>query len=412
MMAILLANALIFGFITSVYCDCDLPPSISYGSLNKEFVNKETFKVGDTVQYSCRPGFIRILGTKNTVTCMSNSEWTRHDKFCTVKSCGHPGETENGYIEASNFLFGARVTYHCNEGFKMISRRNYRDCHEDRTWSNSVPQCEVVTCPPPASIPNGIFSPEKDEYNYLDAIHYQCNKPKSVLHGETFASCTENGTWSSIPPKCIDVDCPSPEVPAARKVSGFVGPYSLHTLVRFECMEGFIMNGTSDVKCNIHSQWEPSLPTCERNFCYTPQLINGKVKKGKPKDFNNEKGFRINDSIKMECNSYFVINGQSTVTCQKDLTWHPELPICEKQSGCSSPKILNGRVALKNGVYYFPEKDGHAFSTSDKIHLQCNDGFQLIGSSSSECTYSWLRYVWSPVLPRCERWETSRQLVT
>ncbi|XP_075709807.1 complement component receptor 1-like protein isoform X2 [Rhinoderma darwinii] len=400
----LLLMALIFCFITSVNCDCDSPPSISYGLLKEELTNQKTFKVGDTVQYSCRPGFIRILGTRNTVTCTKNSKWTQYEKFCTAKSCGNPGDVENGDFEASSFLFGAKVTYSCNDGYRLISSRNYRFCQEDGTWSNAVPQCEVVICPDPASIPDGNFIPEKDEYMYLDTIHYKCNNPKSVLYGETFVYCTGKGTWSSNPPKCIDVDCPSPEVPDAVKLSGFVGPYTLNSVVRFECLEGFIMNGTKNVKCNIHSQWEPSLPTCERNFCYTPQLINGRIKKGEPKQFNHEKGFYINDSIQMDCNSYFVINGQSTLTCGEDLNWNPEVPICEKRFGCSSPKILNGRVVLKNGEYYNPKRDGHAFSKSDKISVQCDDGFEFVGSSSSsECRLTLLRYVWSPTLPTCER---------
>ncbi|XP_056413937.1 complement receptor type 1-like [Hyla sarda] len=400
----LLMLASIFHFITSAYCDCVSPPSISHGLLKEEFTNQKTFQTGDTVQYSCQPGFMRILGTKNTVTCMGNSRWTRHEKFCTEKSCGNPGDIENGYFEASNFLFGAEVTYYCNEGYRMISSRVHRFCQADGTWSNSVPECEVVICPYPDSIPSGTFYPQKDEYNFMDTINYQCNSPKFALYGKNFASCTENGTWSSNPPKCIEVDCPPPEVPSARKVTGFVGPYSINSLVRFECLEGFTMNGTSDVKCNIHSQWEPSLPTCNRNFCYMPHLINGKISGGTPKSFNNEEGFHIEDSVTMSCDSFFVLNGESTITCQEDLNWNPEVPICEKRFGCSSPKILNGRAVLKNGEYYFPEKDGHAFSKSDTIHVQCNEGFTITESSVSKCELTWSGFKWLPSLPKCTRW--------
>ncbi|XP_044144294.1 C4b-binding protein alpha chain-like isoform X2 [Bufo gargarizans] len=339
----LLVIALTFCFITSVYCDCGSPPSISYGLLKEEFENQETFKAGYTVQYRCRPGFIRILGVRNTVTCMSNSRWTSHEKFCTAKSCGNPGDIDNGYFEATDFLLGAKVTYHCNEGYNMISRKDHRYCQEDGTWSYDVPQCD-------------------------------------------------------------DVECPSPDVHNARKLSGFAGPYTLNSVVRFECFEGFVMNGIGEVKCNIYSQWGPSLPKCERNFCYTPQLINGRIQKGKPQNFLIEKGFLIHESVTVECNSYFVLNGQSTITCQEDLTWRPEVPICEKRFGCSSPKIANGHVVLKNGEYYYPEEHGHAFSTSDKIQVECDDGFELVGKISSECKLGFFEYYWSPKLPKCERW--------
>ncbi|XP_071993559.1 complement component receptor 1-like protein [Engystomops pustulosus] len=451
-------------FVTSAYCDCDVPPLISYGVLKEEFANKETFKTGDTVQYSCQLGFIRILGTRNTVTCLGNSKWTKHDTFCTMRSCGYPGETDNGYFKATNVLFGAKVTYYCNEGYNMISRRNYRFCQADGTWSNGVPECEVVNCPDPASIPNGTFYPKKNEYSFLDVVQYRCNNPKSSIYGEAFATCTENGTWSSNSPKCIEVDCPSPNVPAARKVLGIhgpysvnsmvrfecfegyimngsrdvtcdihsqwepslptckklgcpspyvpaarkvlgiAGPYSLNSMVRFQCFEGFIMNGSSDVTCNVHSEWEPSLPTCNRNFCHPPTSIHLKIKKGEAQNFNNEKGFPINYSVELDCNSFYLnLIGKSTITCQEDLTWYPKIPICEKKFGCSSPKILNGRVELKNDIKYSPNIHGHTFSRSDTIHIECDDGFKLVGSSSnSKCEFIF-KYMWSPALPTCER---------
>jgi len=49
---------------------------------------------------------------------------------------------------------GARVVYKCDEGYKMLSQYDYRDCRANG-WSNDVPHCEVNKCFPVASPTNG-----------------------------------------------------------------------------------------------------------------------------------------------------------------------------------------------------------------------------------------------------------------
>ncbi|XP_075052289.1 membrane cofactor protein-like [Mixophyes fleayi] len=399
-------------FIISTHCDCGSPPSIPYGILKEEFINQDFFKTGTTVQYNCRLGFIPVLGTRNTVTCMDISQWTIPDTFCTLISCAYPGDLENGEFEieqnpkyVTGFKFGTKVIYYCNEGFRMVSQRNYRICQADRTWSNAIPHCEVVSCPHPKSISSGSFIPVKEEYNYMDAIQYKCDNPKFGLYGKNSAFCRANGTWSSDPPSCRVVDCPNPEVPNASKISGFAPPYTLNSGIMFECFDGFNMIGSRYVQCNIHSQWEPSLPYCQRTFCEIPPIINGYINKGKnPTFFHNNKGigYQVYSSITMKCNFYFTLKGEKTITCGGDFKWHPEIPICEKWFGCSSPNILNGQVIRKNGEYYSPGRDGHGFSTSDTIEVQCDNGYALLGSNTSECERDMLKYVWSPDLPQCQ----------
>ncbi|CAH2220982.1 Hypothetical predicted protein [Pelobates cultripes] len=400
----MLRIALVYSFITVIHCVCG-PPKLPYGMLKSEYTNQETYPAGSKVQFVCIPGYVRIPGTVNTLFCFDNSKWAPEpDVFCKRRTCVNPGDIENGYFEAEDFLFGSRITYHCNKGFIMISKKDFRECLADGSWSNAAPVCEATICPPPFPIRNGTFHPLKDEYTYLDSVRYSCDDPKKFLNGEGSIYCNQNGSWSSPPPECVAVDCPIPNVPYSRKISGFTTPYSLNSVVIFDCYNGFRMNGTSTVKCNIESKWEPSLPDCLAAYCKEPTLINGYIT-GTPTSFHDtlEKGYNVGDTIQMKCNTMYSLKGDDKITCGSDFMWRPAVPICEKYFGCSSPVISNGQVILKNNKEYIPEIDGHAFANGDKIQIMCDPGFIMKEGETSVCDYKYtkVRYIWTPDLPVC-----------
>ncbi|XP_073443386.1 membrane cofactor protein-like isoform X2 [Dendrobates tinctorius] len=263
-------------FFGSSYGNCGAPPRLDYGSLNTLYSDLDNFTLGATVDYSCQSGYITVSGKSNVITCLSDSSWSTPDEFCTRRSCGHPGDIEHGETLISDILFGSRVNYTCNLGYVMISKRNYRDCQADGTWSNEVPVCEVQSCPPPPPITDGHYEPDLEDYVYQHSVTYTCKDSTLSLIGDKSIYCTSYGNWSAEPPKCIVVDCKSPDVENAKKLSGFVGPYSLNSAVRFECESGYKMNGSPSVKCNASSEWDPPLPTCSKTVTPTPTTTKGK----------------------------------------------------------------------------------------------------------------------------------------
>ncbi|KAM8977206.1 C4b-binding protein-like [Pelodytes ibericus] len=385
--------------------DCGPPPRLVEGALKDEYTNKESFSIGSNVQYACQLGYIRIPGSSNMLYCLENSQWSPvPNTFCKLRSCGTPRDIVNGYFEVSDLLFGSKLIYHCNRGYRMISKHIYRQCLADGSWSDDIPECEATICPPPISILKGSFEPVKEQYTYLDSVSYTCNDPKAFIKNEKSMFCTENGTWSSPPPECVAVDCPNPFVPNSKKLSGFSGPYKLNNYVRFACDNGFVMHGSSTVQCNINSMWEPSLPECRRNYCTKPKLINGNSK-GTPTLFQDgtEEGYNVGDSLTMKCCTTCSLKGSRTITCGSDLKWYPALPFCEKMFGCSYPEIKNGRAILRNGIPYDPDFDGHLFSTGDTISFLCDPGFLMQGDDASKCKLGFFSYTWTPALPTCIR---------
>ncbi|XP_040194945.1 C4b-binding protein-like isoform X2 [Rana temporaria] len=393
---------LLYSFISAVHCDCGQPQNIPYAILKPEFAVKMHFAVGSTVKYDCQPGFIRTPGSKNYITCYKDSSWSSYDEFCQLRSCGYPGDIENGYLETESFFFGSKVTFHCNLGFNMVSKRNSRECQADGTWSNTLPSCEEVNCEPP-EIPHsrkmlGFVGP----YTLNSVMRFECNKGFAMEGTDTIV-CNIHSEWDPSPPECIGAFCPEPKllngkVKRGKKTDG----YSVGNSVTLECDLNYKLNGESKVTCGEDFQWYPHLPTCELGtFCPEPKLINGKIIQGK-----KTYGYYECDSITVACNSGYKLNGEKRVKCQGDFQWS-EFPICELKKGCRSPQIANGHITQKNGIRYDPEIDGHGFSTSDEVEIVCDKGYRLQGSSQSTCIekrtwyYFDFNYLWSPELPTC-----------
>ncbi|KAG9466040.1 hypothetical protein GDO78_017321, partial [Eleutherodactylus coqui] len=252
-------------FFHTSHGNCGAPPRLDFAELNAEFIDKDNFSVGETVTYGCQPGFSRDPKVSNIVTCLNDSTWSTTGIFCIRRSCGNPGEPINGKASIDDTLFGSRVNYTCDPGYNMISKKDYRECMANGQWSNEVPVCEVQKCPPPDAIPDGTFRPDMEEYEYQNAVTYECNDKNAALIGHKTLVCTTFGNWSSDPPRCKEVNCESPNVDNAEKLSGFNGPYTLNSAVSFRCSAGYTMIGSSSVKCNATSQWEPPLPVCSGN---------------------------------------------------------------------------------------------------------------------------------------------------
>ncbi|XP_077337303.1 zona pellucida sperm-binding protein 3 receptor-like isoform X10 [Lithobates pipiens] len=370
--------------------ECDVPERISYAEPKQGAPDPgKNFPPNATVSYNCRPGYTRVPGKKTSITCLENGTWSTPEVFCQLRSCGNPGELSNGHFEAIDFLFGSTVTYTCNEGFRSSNKRNVRQCQADGTWSNVVPQCDEVLCAAPESPANGEYHPQKDEYTYLDSVTFSCQEPLEVA-GDASISCTGTGEWSSNSPTCKAVNCPNPNVTNSRRLSGFIGPYTLNSAISFECDKDFVLRGSGSISCNIDSQWIPAIPLCERSEskpvnCPNPEVKNSRRLSG---SFGPH---TLNSVISFKCDDDFFLRGSSSITCNSDSEWVPAVPVCERKSvNCPDPHVKNSRrLSGFTGPY----------TLNSVILFECDEGFHLEGSSSITCnSYS----EWEPAIPYCE----------
>ncbi|XP_071993560.1 C4b-binding protein alpha chain-like [Engystomops pustulosus] len=361
---------------------CGPLPRNEHGQPKDEYMGKDSFPIGSKIKYVCRPGFSRIPGIPAEAICMADATWSLPEIFCKPRSCGNPGEADNAEMQADDFTFGSRVTYVCNLGYVMTSKRNYRICQADGTWSNERPYCEVVICKPPDAIPDGDYYPVKEYYSYLDSVKYTCTG-KINLIGEHTISCTAEGTWSAEPPKCKEVRCPYPFVENAVKESGFSGPYVMNSAVRFKCKTQYQMFGFNIVKCNQDSKWEPELPKCVGLCLSVPKFIYAELEEP-----TTNTSFLEGTTLKYKCKEGFdpIPGAVNTVTC-KGLKWSVPDVFCKAPS-CKEPEPVPHSIIISGSFEY-----------GKRIIYECETGYKHKNVNYRECQ---IDGSWSLPIPECE----------
>ncbi|XP_043389734.1 complement receptor type 1 [Chelonia mydas] len=373
---------------------CGVPTRLSFAELKSEYKNQSSFPVGKTINYTCRPGYSRHPHMQSTVTCLENRTWSEAFEFCKKKSCGHPGEPENGRVIVTDIHFGSTVNFTCEEGHRLIGRP-YRRCDISGmrvAWSDDVPICERIPCLPPPDIPNGSHTGKfTKNFSFGSAVTYKCENGY-LLTGEASIHCTTkdglNGVWSARPPRCGEVRCPAPQIQNGRRVSGDRHVYLYNDSVTFECDPGYTMKGHSVSQCQTDDTWDPPLPVCEPATCVSPEVENGRTNGVQP---GHGPVYRPRDTVRFECDPGYTLNGSRQIQCRDEGTWDPPVPACTQVLLCPPPPVIvKGK---HNG------KPLAVFPSGAYVNYSCDPGYALRGEASIYCTTSG---TWSHPSPLCE----------
>ncbi|XP_018767612.3 complement factor H [Serinus canaria] len=346
---------------------CEEPPPRRVKEVPTKSWDKPPYPHGTQAMYNCRPGYVKIgrVGFR----CVDGT-WRQLTPVteCRNKPCGHPGDTDFGFFELTSgteFVFGARVEYRCNDGYQMLSQRNYRECHADG-WSNDIPHCEVIKCLPVQEPENGRITMTGafelgQEYSFGQVVNFECNA-KYKLVGAKEIVCSADGEWSNNVPQCQEIICDLPEIP-----HGYVRSprksYKENELMQFFCKEGYKYGNKADALCTA-SGWNPP-PYCIEIECSPPEISSGNFRPQKDK-------YTVGNTITVECDDGYhfkTVTGRTTAECTKN-GWVPE-PACVRKP-CDYLAIENGRLSNKYESYrnyYFPRRFGQT------IDYSCLDGY-------------------------------------
>uniref|UniRef100_A0A4X2KTH0 Sushi domain-containing protein n=1 Tax=Vombatus ursinus TaxID=29139 RepID=A0A4X2KTH0_VOMUR len=382
--------------LRTVWYNCyDAPPRKPTEILTGTWA-ESVYREGTQATYKCRPGY-RTLGSI-ILECM-NGKWESvyPKRVCMRKPCGHPGDIQFGsfdLLEDTEFLFGSRVVYKCDEGYQLVSPVNFRVCEADG-WSNDVPFCEVVKCSPVTAPENGkistsSFDPEQ-EFTFGQVVQFECN-PGFKLKGPREIHCSTGGDWNEKEPQCVEIFCEIPRIENGNILA--VKPiYKENERLQYTCNAGFSHNERGDATCTKNG-WTPVM-SCREITCNPPYLVNGNIQPKKDK-------YRGSDEISYQCTKGFYppLTGNKAKCTSEG--WLP-LPRCNLRP-CDYPEIENGELYKPHWYsqeYYrrlFPESIGKV------MYYHCNKNYvPAQGSTSSYWTqFSCTEEGWSPV-PECFR---------
>ncbi|KAJ7417533.1 hypothetical protein WISP_63915 [Willisornis vidua] len=397
---------------------CEKPSTVSYSIL--ESISKAKFAAGSVVSFKCMEGF--VLNTSAKIECLRGGQWNPSPLSiqCIPVRCGEPPHITNGYASGSNYSFGAVVAYSCNKGF-YIKGEKKRTCEATGNWSGSLPTCHPVSCGEPPQIENGFIKETtghffENQANYQCESGYQmvgssvficqanrqwysesppycaplsCGKPPPIQHGyskgETFDTgskvefycdegyeltgdvswtCQKSGKWSKKQsPKCVPTKCPEPPLAenqlVLKEVTHQVG------VVLFSCKEGYVLHGSSVLKCLPSQQWNDSFPFCKIVQCSAPPYI--------PFGDPLTSSLHFGSTVKYFCVDGFLLKGDSTIRCQADGSWSLPLPECIPVE-CPQPEEIQNGIVDVQGLTFL----------STALYT-CKPGFELLGNTTILC---------------------------
>uniref|UniRef100_A0A7N6FBD4 CUB and Sushi multiple domains 3a n=1 Tax=Anabas testudineus TaxID=64144 RepID=A0A7N6FBD4_ANATE len=243
---------------------CGNPGTPAHGRISH--VDGTTFS--HSIVYSCMEGY--FLTGSPTRQCLANGTWSGTAPNCTLITCGDPGIPANGLRFGDDITVGQNVTFLCQPGYVMVGGDNSVTitCANNGTWSGTVPACQVVTCPTPPPIPNGLL--EGSVLEWGTSVSYSC-LPGYELSFPAVLTCTGNGTWTGELPQCLPKFCGDPGTPAKGRREG--RSFIFKSEVIISCSAPYVLVGSSTRICQQDGTWSGSQPQCiepTRTTCENP----------------------------------------------------------------------------------------------------------------------------------------------
>ena len=221
------------------------------------------------------------------------------------------------------------------------------------------------------------------------------------------------------------------------EVSYINGTTHLASQVAYECTPGNRLSGHRVRYCGPDSRWTGSSPKCEEVRCEAPGLpANGSaIYIGNDRSFK-EQSFSVGVTVQYECDYGHVVKGSwSSRLCQANGEWSGEPPLCKFVDCGPPPSIENGNYLLKHppapsaaavasssigpmggaalaeptlrrsdGGGGSPGSTGGGQPTANTyygtiVHYSCDANYKLQGPGQRECLESGQ---WRTPLPSCE----------
>ncbi|KAF7657857.1 hypothetical protein LDENG_00020990 [Lucifuga dentata] len=170
--------------------------------------------------------------------------------------------------------------------------------------------------------------------------------------------------------------------------------YSYGNTCNFSCEPGYQLVGSRTVTCTSAAEWSEGMPRCEAITCQKPE----------------EEAYLIfqcshpltelqpDSTCSFSCEAGYKLQGADSIQCSEHGQWNKDIPTC-KELECPAP-VIPARVQIRCVTPSFssPVSTGKLHSQGTVCTFSCDDGHELQGSLSMECTQSGR---WTSTPPTC-----------
>ncbi|XP_035380458.1 P-selectin isoform X2 [Electrophorus electricus] len=350
------------------------------------------FQFNSSCQFQCDRGY-RLQGSQN-LYCLTSGQWNSGPPQCQVVQCP-PFNAAGGWrmncshpISANSY--NSTCVFSCEEGFELIGSHTTQ-CDHTGEWTHRTPTCTAMTCDP-------LMAPEKGHMTCADPLGKFSFRSSCVvsceegytLRGENTLTCLQTGHWSAGPPTCEVVRCDTLQSVPYGSVHclDLVGQPSYGSSCWSQCDVGFLLMGTNVTRCTSQGTWSHKLPVCKAVQCAPLSTASG--------------GWRMNCSHPLNTNSYnstcvfsceegFELIGSHTTHCNHTGQWTHRTPTCTAVQ-CAPLSTASGgwRMNCSHPI--------SANSYNSTCVFSCEEGFELIGSHTTQCDHTG---EWTHRTPTC-----------
>nr|XP_046248042.1 P-selectin isoform X2 [Scatophagus argus] len=255
------------------------------------------------------------------------------------------------------------------------------------------PRCEeAIACKPLLDPEHGshyCFHPYGSN-SFNSSCLFHC-EPGFHLIGMPQLLCQDSGHWDRPVPLCQVEQCPvlnHTNIEAgSMNCSHPIAPYSYNSTCEVRCDEGYEPSGQDKIRCDHTGNWTASVPECTIKKC-SPILF---PVMGNMTCVHTLEPFSFGTWCDFTCQEGYYLTGDNRLTCLASGQWSQPTPKCTVVQ-CSSLKApSHASMQCQDPV--------SAYSYGSTCTVQCEEGFDLIGTNMTQCSS---RGNWSHALPVCQ----------
>ncbi|XP_065845166.1 sushi, von Willebrand factor type A, EGF and pentraxin domain-containing protein 1-like isoform X1 [Oscarella lobularis] len=340
--------------------------------------------------YACPYGTVHGY---QIMQCGDDGKWIENLKPCEAVDCGKPNDPLYGYHWqlSDDYTFKAEIEYDCYYGYELQGGRK-ASCQSTGKWDlQSLPVCQVMSCPELA--PPQFGTVQLEGRNVNDTAKFMCDSGYDLVghHAVTCKVINKIASWSHLSPTCQPKKCIRPRVPVNGRIIG--EDFHYPNIIEFVCNQGYILTPAKSVwRCMENGKWKDDekeetdliFPTCEPVDC------------GKPDDplygyHRKLSSYKFKAEVEYACYYGYELQGERKALCQSTGNWDsPSPPKCEvmRCPGLAPPQF--GAVQLEGR------------NVNDTAKFMCNSGYNLVGDETLTCKVINKGASWSHVPPTCQ----------
>ncbi|KAK7150885.1 hypothetical protein R3I93_011977 [Phoxinus phoxinus] len=304
------------------------------------------FSYRSTCEFVCKEGYKLRDNSSSTLFCGATGRWNDSNPTCGIVKCKSedlklPDHASVQCSDPTDFSYNSQCKYSCEEGYELKGSSTTR-CTSTTEWSSKPPTCELVQCPELIKPQEGDMrcNNPMGRFSYRSTCEFVCEEGYKLRdNSSSTLFCGAMGRWNDSKPTCEIHHCPALDSPVNGELS-CTSSFSYGSKCSFSCVEGFLLQGGSEISCTKMAKWSQEPPHCEAVVCpQLPEPINGHMN-------CSSEDPTFGTVCTFSCLAGHQLISDEIMTCNLNGSWSGEVALCQVRPDPSASLFKATEVTL------------------------------------------------------------------